>query len=127
MCILYFCICKLVYLIFNSHNFLRFKKLSIYKKKDVKINNFKYLVYCRVGTERLVGRKYIARVGRLTKTCHRLLRDPANLDVTQILPKTNSILSIISNDHRIQVRYFKIYILSCKSKFERNFSFKEDK
>lgn len=125
MCILYFCICKLVYLIFNSHHFLRFKKLSIYKEEDVKVNNFKYLV-CRVDTERLVGRKYIARVDRLTRTCHHLLRDPVNLDVTQILPKTNNILSIISNDHRIQVKYLKIHILFCKSKFERNFNFKEN-
>lgn len=55
-----------------------------------------------MGTVRLVERKYIARVDRLTRICHRLLRDPPNLDVTQILPKTNSIPSIISNDHRIQ-------------------------
>lgn len=49
--------------------------------------------------------KYIPLVDRLIRTCHRHLRVPANLDVTQILPKTNNIPSIINNDQRIQVRH----------------------
>lgn len=55
-------------------------------------------------TEHPVELKYTPEVGRPTKTCHRPLQDPLNLDVIQTLPKTNSILNIISNDLRIQVR-----------------------
>lgn len=59
----------------------------------------------KVDTERPVELKllkYTPGAERLTRTCHRLLRDPPNLDATQTLPKTNSIPSIINNDQRIQ-------------------------
>lgn len=56
----------------------------------------------KVDMERLVELKYTLGMPRLTRTCHRPLRDPLNLDATQTLPKTNSIPSIINNDRRIQ-------------------------
>lgn len=46
--------------------------------------------------------KYIPQADRLTRTCHHPLQVPLNLDVTQTLPKTNSIPNIINNDQLIQ-------------------------
>lgn len=72
-------------------------------KKEINNPHVSIIRY-RVDTGHPVELKYTPEVGQPTKTCHRLLQDPPNLDVIQTLPKTNSILSIISNDLHIQVR-----------------------
>lgn len=76
----------------QSHNMQLLFKMSIYE-------------YCRVGTGHPVELKYIPEADQLIKICHRRLRVPLNLDATQTLPKTNSILNIINNDQRIQVSF----------------------
>ena len=56
----------------------------------------------RADTELPQGHRYTRAVRVQTRICHRRRRVRTRLDVTLTLPKTNSILSIINNDQRIQ-------------------------
>lgn len=72
-------------------------------------NDDETFLFCRVDTELQVEVKFIPRQQQLTKICRHLHQVHSNLGDIQILPKTSSILSIISNGQPIQVSYWQLF------------------
>lgn len=93
---------------------IAFQKKITFSSKQMFISRFSF----RVDMELQVEVKFTLRQQQLIKICRHLHQVLSNQGDIQTLPKTSSILSIISNGRPIQVDYFIPFFLHSHQKWE---------